>query len=267
MSHDQLANSAFRSKILKDKILSPHSSIQDAIAHALADLLSVAEVGTPTHKLQLRLLSSKTLASAISESIELLRAVIQPGSSVTTKGSKNVLNEEQDRSPVGKTGDRDSESNGQAKKRVKLNGEGKGEAIVNGDDDEQSSDEPHADDSDNYSEVHEDDANVNEARPSIIRKEAIEEEDDADVDDDGWESGMVDGSESESGSEGGEFPTVRPPMNYRPDLDSNGGTESDNDIPSSSAEENQEESDGSSGTSLRLKNKENKSKGKLQAGC
>ncbi|KAF9077651.1 Bud-site selection protein [Rhodocollybia butyracea] len=79
INHEAIANTALRTKLTKDKVLSDNESMQAALSKELtANLLEPASGGTVAAKVQSRLLSSKILASEVAVAVEDLRAVIHP---------------------------------------------------------------------------------------------------------------------------------------------------------------------------------------------
>lgn len=87
INHEAVANTALRTKLTKDKILSDHESIQTALSKELTDNLLVrVEGGTAAAKIQSRLLSSKILASEVAATVEDLRSVINPNTDYSQDG-------------------------------------------------------------------------------------------------------------------------------------------------------------------------------------
>ncbi|TFK74800.1 hypothetical protein BDN72DRAFT_892813 [Pluteus cervinus] len=78
ISHEVIANTAFKTKINKDKILLHNDHVQRAVSKELHELLKPADPGTASAKIQSRLLSSKALASVVVEAVTDLRNVIEP---------------------------------------------------------------------------------------------------------------------------------------------------------------------------------------------
>ncbi|TFK40547.1 Bud-site selection protein [Crucibulum laeve] len=79
IDHDDIGNTALKTKLLKDHMLSENEHIQMAISEELAsNLLTPAPPGSAMAKIQSRLLSSKVLASEIGSVIEALRNLLQP---------------------------------------------------------------------------------------------------------------------------------------------------------------------------------------------
>lgn len=79
MDHEPIANSAVKSKLRKDRILSASGDVQAAIESELSSNLLVPAVpGSSTSKAESRLLSSKSLATEVHSVIDALRNVIQP---------------------------------------------------------------------------------------------------------------------------------------------------------------------------------------------
>ncbi|KIK69556.1 hypothetical protein GYMLUDRAFT_33928 [Collybiopsis luxurians FD-317 M1] len=78
INHEAVANTALRSKLTKDKVLSDHESMQTALSQELADNLLQPASGGTAAKVQSRLLSSKILASEVASVVEDLRSVIHP---------------------------------------------------------------------------------------------------------------------------------------------------------------------------------------------
>ncbi|KAF5389169.1 hypothetical protein D9757_003528 [Collybiopsis confluens] len=79
ISHEAVANTALRSKLTKDKVLSDHETMQSALSKQLADnLLEPVRGGTAAAKIQSRLLSSKILAQEVAAVVEDLRSVVHP---------------------------------------------------------------------------------------------------------------------------------------------------------------------------------------------
>ncbi|THV05302.1 Bud-site selection protein [Dendrothele bispora CBS 962.96] len=79
LSHDAVANTALKSRLSKDKVLSENESMQTAMDRELSsNLLSPATGGTIAARVQSRLLSSKILAAEVNTTVEDLRAVVRP---------------------------------------------------------------------------------------------------------------------------------------------------------------------------------------------
>lgn len=74
-----VSDTALRTKLRKDKLLSQNSIITSAISSELSTgTLPVAPAGSPLAKVQGRLLSSKLIASEILTVVETLRGVLEP---------------------------------------------------------------------------------------------------------------------------------------------------------------------------------------------
>ncbi|KAJ4482160.1 Bud-site selection protein [Lentinula aciculospora] len=79
INHEAVANTALRTRLTKDKILSDNESMQIALSKELTvNLLEPADDGTSIAKVQSRLLSSKVLATEVAATLEDLRTVIVP---------------------------------------------------------------------------------------------------------------------------------------------------------------------------------------------
>lgn len=79
MDHEPIANSAVKSKLKKDRVLSASEDVQVAIKSELSSNLLVPAIpGSSTSKVESRLLSSKILATEVHSVIDALRNVIQP---------------------------------------------------------------------------------------------------------------------------------------------------------------------------------------------
>ncbi|KII90854.1 hypothetical protein PLICRDRAFT_52558 [Plicaturopsis crispa FD-325 SS-3] len=79
IDHEHVANTATRTKLKKDHLLSRNEHVIAAISSELsANLLSPAGPGTPTAKVQSRLLSSKLLAMEVAAVVDDLKLVLQP---------------------------------------------------------------------------------------------------------------------------------------------------------------------------------------------
>ncbi|KAF9454705.1 Bud-site selection protein [Macrolepiota fuliginosa MF-IS2] len=77
IEHEVIANTAVKTKILKDGILSQHDRVQEALSLEIGDsLLPTATQNTPTAKVHSRLLSSKTLAMEIASLCDDLRKLL-----------------------------------------------------------------------------------------------------------------------------------------------------------------------------------------------
>jgi hypothetical protein len=76
--HEPIANTALKTKLKKDRLLSENSFVQTAISAQLStQLLVPAAAGTPLSKVQSRLLSSKVLATEAAVVIDDLKLVLQ----------------------------------------------------------------------------------------------------------------------------------------------------------------------------------------------
>ncbi|EIW80976.1 Bud-site selection protein [Coniophora puteana RWD-64-598 SS2] len=76
---DIIANTALRSKIKKDKMLSSHDLMEPAMSKELSNgLVSLPAPGSPASRVQSRILSSKILATEISGIVLGLKAVLYP---------------------------------------------------------------------------------------------------------------------------------------------------------------------------------------------
>ncbi|KAH7919582.1 Bud-site selection protein [Leucogyrophana mollusca] len=79
IDYESMANTALKTKIKKDRVLSDDPHVQTAVAVELAsDVVVPATVGTALGKVQSRILSSKVLASEISSVIEGLKRLLHP---------------------------------------------------------------------------------------------------------------------------------------------------------------------------------------------
>ncbi|KAJ3566929.1 hypothetical protein NP233_g6688 [Leucocoprinus birnbaumii] len=77
IDHEVFANTAMKTKITKDKLLSPNEQIQESLSLELGEkLLSASPKEGPTAKVHSRLLSSKILATEISSLCEALRELL-----------------------------------------------------------------------------------------------------------------------------------------------------------------------------------------------
>lgn len=77
--HEPIANTALKTKLNKDRLLSENEHIQAAISKELAtNLLAPAASGTPAAKVQSRLLSSKLLAVEVANAVQDLKAALLP---------------------------------------------------------------------------------------------------------------------------------------------------------------------------------------------
>ncbi|TFK86785.1 Bud-site selection protein [Polyporus arcularius HHB13444] len=76
---EQFANTALKTKILKDKLLSQNDDVQAALADKLStNLVAPQEPGSAAAKVHSRLLSSKILAEAVHAVVDTLREVLDP---------------------------------------------------------------------------------------------------------------------------------------------------------------------------------------------
>ncbi|KAJ3731090.1 Bud-site selection protein [Lentinula guzmanii] len=79
INHEAVANTALKTRLTKDKILSVNKSVQTALSKELtSNLLQPADGGTAAAKIQSRLLSSRVLSTEVSAAVEDLRSVIVP---------------------------------------------------------------------------------------------------------------------------------------------------------------------------------------------
>jgi hypothetical protein len=77
--HDPIANTVFKSKLNKDRMLSSNDDIQAIISKELDNNLVIsAPPGSPAAKVQSRLLSSKTLAVEVAAVVEDLKIYLDP---------------------------------------------------------------------------------------------------------------------------------------------------------------------------------------------
>jgi hypothetical protein len=86
--HEPIANTVFKSKLNKDRMLSANNDIQAIISKELDnDLVISAPPGSPAAKVQSRLLSSKTLAAEVAAVVEDLKIYLHPEHSEHVKKS------------------------------------------------------------------------------------------------------------------------------------------------------------------------------------
>ncbi|TBU28592.1 Bud-site selection protein [Dichomitus squalens] len=79
--HEQFGNTALRTKILKDGLLSKNEDVKRAVEDKLSeDLVAPQEPGSSAAKVHARLLSSKILADAVHTVVNTLREVLNPES-------------------------------------------------------------------------------------------------------------------------------------------------------------------------------------------
>ncbi|KAI0785275.1 Bud-site selection protein [Abortiporus biennis] len=158
--HEPLGNTALKTKIMKDYLLSKNEVIIEAITRELAsNLVVAAPPGTSSAKVQARLLSSKALASEVVSIVDSLRQILQPQPKV--EEARNDEDEE-----VGQ------EEGIHRPKKLK-----KSESVF---------DHTPSSDSDDDEDV------------GSSGKLSVLDEDDAEVDDGGWESGSIGGNDSEA---------------------------------------------------------------------
>ncbi|KAI0754958.1 Bud-site selection protein, partial [Daedaleopsis nitida] len=161
--HEQFADTALRTKVLKDKLLAQHADVAGAIAEKLAGVgtgaVAPQEPGSAAAKVHGRLLSSKTVAEAVRAVVDGLREAVDP--SLGKGKSARGQGEEE-----GSGDSEDEDEDGDDELAVRP-AKGKKPRLVE--------DEAHGGGSDSEEEA---------------------------VDDAGWESGTVDGDEGgwESGS-------------------------------------------------------------------
>ncbi|KAJ3775518.1 Bud-site selection protein [Lentinula raphanica] len=164
INHEAVANTALRTKLTKDKVLSVNESMQTALSKELAsNLLQPADGGTAAAKIQSRLLSSKVLSSEVTATVEDLRSVIAPSTDSQDGDISAELDESASERPkkMSKLEDSDVEMD-----------LGEGEGVSNNIDDE-------------------DEADVDEWESGTVGDDEKEA-------DDGWESGSILG-ESDDG--------------------------------------------------------------------
>ena len=155
---EPFANTALRTKIHKDKLLSADGRITAAIAQELSsNLLVPAAPGSNEAKVQGRLLSSKIIATEVANVVEALREVILPELK-KEKGQDEEYGNESDDEAEGHRGVRPVPTNKKAKLRTASEG----------------------DQSDQES----------------VAASRVQASDDEEVDDAGWESGSIHGSSS-----------------------------------------------------------------------
>ncbi|KIP05392.1 hypothetical protein PHLGIDRAFT_128949 [Phlebiopsis gigantea 11061_1 CR5-6] len=172
IDYENIANTALRTKLKKDKKLSENSDLEQAIAEELAQPVTSAVAGSNLAKVQGRLLSSKVVAAEVQAIVEEIRLVVFPEMKQTAPAEDLA------------DGDGDEAVAQPPAKKTKL---------VRADD----SAENAAEDS-------------SEEEGSLGEQAVLDEDDDA-VDDAGWESGSVggepgiasDGEESEDEEEQG----------------------------------------------------------------
>ena len=166
--HELFANTALRTKVLKDKLLAHNDDIVAAMEDKLpaARLVAPQEPGSAEAKVHGRLLSSKTLAEAVQMAVEALKEAADPS---LAKGKRKT---------AGEDGSEDNE-----------------ESEEESDSDEDGEDE----------EIEARPAKTKKARLEVSRNEDKDEQaneesgSEADGDDAGWESGTVDGGEDAGG--------------------------------------------------------------------
>ncbi|KAI0072861.1 Bud-site selection protein [Panus rudis PR-1116 ss-1] len=162
IDHEPFGNTALKTKLKKDKLLSSNPHIISAISSELeSNLVSPAEPKSNLAKVQAHMLSSKVLAAEVTAVVERLRNVINPPpKSVDDEGDGGEGADE------GEEGEVEEEKLSRPKKVAK---------VVSASDDEDESE----------------DGEGSELHPKVV----LEEDDEA-IDDGGWESGSVHESES-----------------------------------------------------------------------
>ncbi|RPD62443.1 Bud-site selection protein [Lentinus tigrinus ALCF2SS1-7] len=94
---EQFANTALKTKILKDKLLAQNDDVQAALADKLsANLVAPQESGSSAAKVHGRLLSSKILAEAVHAVVDTLREVLDPSLAKDKAKAKKGAEEEAD---------------------------------------------------------------------------------------------------------------------------------------------------------------------------
>ncbi|KAH6912935.1 Bud-site selection protein [Coprinopsis sp. MPI-PUGE-AT-0042] len=84
-----IANTAYKTKLLKDKALRENELVQKALENEIqSNLLTLAAASTSLGKVQSRLLSSKLLASQITTSLDSLKGIIDPERASKQKKAK-----------------------------------------------------------------------------------------------------------------------------------------------------------------------------------
>ena len=94
---EQFANTALKTKILKDKGLAHNDDVQAALADKLsANLVAPQDLGSSAAKVHGRLLSSKVLAEAVHAVVDTLREVLDPSLAKGKAHAKKGANGEAD---------------------------------------------------------------------------------------------------------------------------------------------------------------------------
>ena len=78
IDHEIIANTALKSKLNKDRILSGNEHVLAAVSKEKLSTLIPAAAGTPASKIQSRLLSSKILAEEVATVLEHLKNALHP---------------------------------------------------------------------------------------------------------------------------------------------------------------------------------------------
>jgi BUD22 len=87
IDHHRLANTAFKTKLKKNKKLSGNASVQAALSSEIAfNYLEHVDPASPEDKIRSRLLSSKILAQEVAETVRDLANMLQPESEPVTQG-------------------------------------------------------------------------------------------------------------------------------------------------------------------------------------
>ncbi|KAI0712177.1 Bud-site selection protein [Earliella scabrosa] len=173
VDHEPFANTALRTKILKDKLLAHDDDVQAAVAEKLsANLVAPQEPGSSAAKVHGRLLSSKTLAEAVHAVVDALREILDPSLAKTTAKTqaKVVAGKEEDEDEDDSEEEEEGETRPAKAKKARVAHEEDGD-----------------EDSGGESEGDADDAGWESGTVD-------------DGDDGGWESGTVDGGDLEVAS-------------------------------------------------------------------
>ncbi|KAF6757386.1 Bud-site selection protein [Ephemerocybe angulata] len=174
LDHNRLANTAFKTKLLKDKQLKENQDVQDALTKEIqTSVLDAPTTGTPQAKVQSRLLSSKIIASQVATSIATLKTILNPDVPPTKKARSE--------SPEAAAGPAKS-----AKQRKEIV-----PTLAKEDEDEGSS----ADDEDSDGEADAGDAGWESGTVDGDDDSGGEASEGGEAD--GWESGSIHGSDSE----------------------------------------------------------------------
>ncbi|KAI0822272.1 Bud-site selection protein [Trametes gibbosa] len=120
IDHEPFANTAFKTKILKDKLLSTHEAIKAATEKLSENLVQPSEHGCPAAKVHSRLLSSKTIADAVHAVVISLKEILDPSLAAAKAKVKAAETEDEESEDEGEDDDDEINARQTKGKKVRL---------------------------------------------------------------------------------------------------------------------------------------------------